>query len=178
LKNFPKKFSETIKKSSILFIIGLFRLILVKGTNYNYSYSEYGLHWNFFFTIFFVRIFSCPLSIITRKSSLKSFLLSISIGIAYQILLSYDDADFTKFLLDYYPNERETLIEQNKEGNYNYFRFFLYMMHSCYWLFLNLISHFDILKNCQGIASTIGYLSIFLAGEAVCYRIHQIVKEE
>ena len=177
MKNFPKKFSETIKKSSILFIIGLFRLILVKGTNYNYSFTEYGLHWNFFFTIFFVRIFSCPLSIITRKSSLKSFLLSISIGIAYQILLSYDDADFTKFLIDFYPNERETLIEQNKEGNYNYFSFFC-LLAVMLLAFLNLILHFDILKNCQGIASTIGYLSIFLAGEAVCYRIHQKAKEE
>ena len=104
-----------MQKSSILLIVGLLRLILVKSTNYNYSYNEYGLHWNFFFTIFFVRIFSCPLSIITRKSSLKSFLLSISIGIAYQILLSYDKSDFTKNLLDYYPNGRETLIEQNKE---------------------------------------------------------------
>jgi glucosaminylphosphatidylinositol acyltransferase len=117
LKNFPKKFLETIKKSSILLIIGLLRLIIVKGTNYNYAFTEYGLHWNFFFTIFFVRIFSCLLSIITRKSSLKSFLLSISIGIAYQILLSNDNEKFTAFLLDYHSYDRETLFEQNKEGN-------------------------------------------------------------
>jgi hypothetical protein len=46
----------TIQKSSILFGLGLFRLFLLKTTNYKYSIPEYGVHWNFFFTIFFVKV--------------------------------------------------------------------------------------------------------------------------
>lgn len=112
----PKKFYETVKKSSILLLIGVVRLILVTVTNYNYSYSEYGLHWNFFFTVFFVKILSCPLTIITRKSSIRSFFMSMTIGISYQILLSRNNSNLTKILLNNDFNERVTIIQQNKEG--------------------------------------------------------------
>ena len=112
----PKKFYETVKKSSILLLIGVVRLILVTVTNYKYSYSEYGLHWNFFFTVFFVKILSCPLTIITRKSSIRSFFMSMTIGISYQILLSRNNSNLTKILLNNDFNEGVTIIQQNKEG--------------------------------------------------------------
>lgn len=56
LRNIPNEFYSTVKKSSLLFLIGFIRLVLVKLTNYSVSVDEYGEHWNFFFTVFFVRV--------------------------------------------------------------------------------------------------------------------------
>ncbi len=56
LRNFPKKFYSMVKRSSLLLLIGVIRLVLVKATDYSVSISEYGVHWNFFFTIFFVKV--------------------------------------------------------------------------------------------------------------------------
>jgi len=56
LRHFPRNFFKAIKKSSILLMIGCIRHILVQISNYNYSSEDYGLQWNFFFTLFFVRV--------------------------------------------------------------------------------------------------------------------------
>jgi phosphatidylinositol glycan class W len=129
-----------MKKSSIMFALGFMRLVLVTLTNYRFSYSEYGLHWNFFFTIFFVKLFACPFDLVTRRSSSRSFLLSLGIGLAYQYLLSA--RHYSEYILDR-ELKRVTFIDQNKEG----------------------------------IFSTIGYLSIYFAGEAVCYRLKHLIKQ-
>jgi phosphatidylinositol glycan class W len=50
------KLYYTIKTSSLLLVLGFIRLILIKVTNYKISVNEYGTHWNFFFSIFFVKV--------------------------------------------------------------------------------------------------------------------------
>jgi phosphatidylinositol glycan class W len=47
---------KELKNSSILIIFGVLRLISVKSTGYVEHESEYGKHWNFFFTIVFVKV--------------------------------------------------------------------------------------------------------------------------
>ncbi|CAK9251676.1 unnamed protein product, partial [Sphagnum jensenii] len=140
LKHIPMKILLTIKKSSILFVLGLLRLVLVSLTNYHFSHSEYGMHWNFFFTIFFVKLLACPFDLFIRKSSLRSFLLSVSIGILYQYFLSQHH--YSQYLLDAQYN-RVTFVDKNKEGIFSLF----------------------------------GYLAIYFAGEAVCYRLKYLVKQ-
>jgi phosphatidylinositol glycan class W len=66
LRQFPRKFYTTIKKSSLLLIIGLLRLIVTKALSYSVSIQEYGVHWNFFFSIFFVKV--------SKKSSSKNII--------------------------------------------------------------------------------------------------------
>ena len=74
---------------------------------------------------------------------MRSFLLSVAIGISYQYYLSRDYSSFTTYLIDPVA-ERNTLVQQNKEG----------------------------------IFSTIGYLSILLGGEAICFRVNQLLNDE
>jgi hypothetical protein len=86
------------------------------------------------------KVLTCPLELVTRKSSLRCILLSILIAVIYQYHLSHKK--LTDYIFD--PEDRHTLIDQNKEG----------------------------------IFSTIGYVSIYLAGEALCYKLNYLLKEK
>lgn len=52
---------KSLKSSFPLLVLGIARLMSVKGTDYQEHVSEYGIHWNFFFTLFFVKVFSTAL---------------------------------------------------------------------------------------------------------------------
>nr|CAB3264870.1 phosphatidylinositol-glycan biosynthesis class W protein-like [Phallusia mammillata] len=95
-----------------LVMLGIIRLVSVKMSGYQEHVSEYGVHWNFFFTLALVRILSTfVLAFINiRLCGLVSFL----IAAAYQYALNSDSASLTNFLLSnaYDGN----LLVQNKEG--------------------------------------------------------------
>ena len=47
---------RSFKSSLPLLVLGVMRFLSVKGTDYQEHASEYGTHWNFFFTLFVVRV--------------------------------------------------------------------------------------------------------------------------
>jgi len=100
---------KSFKSAIPLFLLGLARLIAVKSTNYHEHISEYGIHWNFFFTLAFVYM------ILPFLLALKwDILLGTILLLVYQYSLS------KLGLSDYIGNEyRSTLFSANKEGIYS-----------------------------------------------------------
>lgn len=75
--SFLRKFNENViectKNSAILLLLGLGRFIAVEYTGYQQHITEYGVHWNFFVTLAFVKIFTSIIgSTISRHYSLTS----------------------------------------------------------------------------------------------------------
>lgn len=66
--------------------IGVIRVISVKAINYHEKYSEYGVHWNFFFTLAVNKII-CELFFRRKNTKGKMLAFGLIIPVAYEILL-------------------------------------------------------------------------------------------
>ncbi|XP_051891751.1 phosphatidylinositol-glycan biosynthesis class W protein [Pristis pectinata] len=110
---------KQIRLVSPLVFLGLTRLIIVKTMNYHEHISEYGLHWNFFFTLAVVRILSSFLLILCPVRS--SWIVSCGIGICYQLLL--ETTNLKHFILHGSDGKdtRDGLINANREGLFSMF---------------------------------------------------------
>lgn len=89
--------------------LGASRLVVIKGLNYQEHVSEYGVHWNFFATLFFLRIVLVPLNRL-RPARLRHLLALISMCV-YQWLLV--NGGLSDFIVD---APRDTLFSMNREG--------------------------------------------------------------
>ncbi|KAG7952516.1 hypothetical protein I3843_12G064100 [Carya illinoinensis] len=100
------------QSTSPLIILGLVRLVSTASVDYQVHVSEYGVHWNFFFTLAAVSILT---SIINVPPSYSGILGSLVL-VGYQICLIYG---LNLYLLS---SERGTnIISQNKEGIFSIF---------------------------------------------------------
>ncbi|XP_018422508.1 PREDICTED: phosphatidylinositol-glycan biosynthesis class W protein [Nanorana parkeri] len=97
-----------------LIVLGLARLISVKAVDYQEHVSEYGVHWNFFFTLAVVRILSSLL--LTLLSPQKSWLIAATIIIVYQLFLEV--TDLKSFLIYGTDGQgaRVGFLNANREG--------------------------------------------------------------
>lgn len=109
-----KKFSENAKtctkSSAFLLLLGFGRFIAVEFSGYQRHITEYGVHWNFFVTLAFVRIFTSTLSsAINSKYSLLS-------GI--WIIGMHEYALSTKGLKEWVLGDspRNDFVSANREG--------------------------------------------------------------
>ncbi|KZS96987.1 hypothetical protein SISNIDRAFT_477615 [Sistotremastrum niveocremeum HHB9708] len=103
------KLSTTIIKLLPIVVLGLLRVILVKGTDYPEHASEYGTHWNFFLTLAILP----ALQVLVHPFILTTPIATIALLITcfHQLLLSY--TSLQSWTLD---SPRISLLSHNKEG--------------------------------------------------------------
>ncbi|KAL1632249.1 Glucosaminyl phosphatidylinositol (GlcN-PI) nositol acylation protein [Neofusicoccum ribis] len=105
----------SIRHSLPLLVLGLIRLYSVKGLDYAEHVTEYGVHWNFFFTLGFLPPFMALFE--SAFALLPSFAaLSIILGVVYEIALDF--TDLTAFIVS---APRTNLFNQNREGIFSFF---------------------------------------------------------
>ncbi|KAJ4473893.1 GWT1-domain-containing protein [Lentinula aciculospora] len=105
----PPKIIAVSKKMLPLFVLGVVRVISVKGAEYPEHELEYGTHWNFFFTMAIIPLLEIALHpvMVHLPISLLGFLVALS----HQLALSITP------LQNYTLNSlRTNLINANKEG--------------------------------------------------------------
>ena len=106
---------RSIRHSLPLLVLGLIRLYTVKGLDYAEHVTEYGVHWNFFFTLGFLPPFLAIFQ--TAFQYLPSFAgLAVVLGLVYQTALSTTNLE--TFIL---TAPRTSIFSQNREGIFSFF---------------------------------------------------------
>ncbi|KAI1374265.1 GPI-anchored wall transfer protein 1 [Hypoxylon crocopeplum] len=105
-----QRLTYSMRHSLPLLVLGIVRLISVKGLDYAEHVTEYGVHWNFFFTLGFlppfVALFQSALKIIPSYAAL-----AILLGVIYQVVL--ESTSLKAFIL---AAPRTDLFSMNREG--------------------------------------------------------------
>ena len=94
-----------------LMMLGLVRLVSVWVLGYHDHVSEYGVHWNFFFTLAAVRLLSSLILLVIHETK-TVWVTSLVIAVMYEGVLTFGLADW--ILSDTTP--RDDLISANREG--------------------------------------------------------------
>ncbi|KAK6582192.1 hypothetical protein PZA11_005889 [Diplocarpon coronariae] len=105
---------QSLRHSLPLLVLGFIRLYSVKGLDYAEHVTEYGVHWNFFFTLGFLPPF------VALFQSLFAYIpsyagLAVLLGAAYQAAL-----EFTGLKAFVLTGPRGNLFEQNREGIFGF----------------------------------------------------------
>jgi phosphatidylinositol glycan class W len=109
-----KRLIESIRHSIPLLVLGYIRFLTVRGLDYAVHTTEYGVHWNFFFTLGFlppfVALFQSAFDFIPSYAILACIL-----GAVYETVL--DKTDLGKFIL---TAPRTDLLSKNREGIFSF----------------------------------------------------------
>lgn len=109
-----KRLAVSIKHSLPLLLLGIIRTLSVKGLDYAEHVSEYGVHWNFFFTLGFLPPFVAAFQALLKY--IPSFpLLAFLLAGAYQLCLEM--TDLKVFVL---TAPRVDFLSRNKEGIFGF----------------------------------------------------------
>ncbi|KAJ0182147.1 hypothetical protein K1T71_002869 [Dendrolimus kikuchii] len=127
-KNFGNETVKTIVKSHlklliILIFLGLTRLVALKQLNYQEHITEYGVHWNFFFTLATCKLFSTFLLHVKNEP----FLLTITTMTVHELVLY---KGLQHWVFSELP--RNDFISANREGlcsSLGYISLYLFGVH-------------------------------------------------
>ncbi|KAF4784230.1 hypothetical protein HER10_EVM0005719 [Colletotrichum scovillei] len=106
---------QSMRHSLPLLVLGVIRLLSVKGLDYAEHVTEYGVHWNFFFTLGFlppfVALFQSALKVVPSYAAL-----AIILSVLYQVAL--ESTDLKAYIL---TAPRTDLFSKNREGIFSFF---------------------------------------------------------
>jgi len=109
-----RRLTQSMRHSLPLLILGVIRTLSVKGLDYAEHVTEYGVHWNFFFTLGFlppfVAVFQSALKIVPSYATL-----AVLLSVVYQLAL--DNTPLKAFVL---TAPRNNLFSMNKEGIFSF----------------------------------------------------------
>uniref|UniRef100_A0ACD5XKZ6 Uncharacterized protein n=2 Tax=Avena sativa TaxID=4498 RepID=A0ACD5XKZ6_AVESA len=106
------RWKASLRSISPLVFLGFARLISTSGVDYQVHVGEYGVHWNFFFTLAAISILTSIVRIHPKYCGIVGMLVLAG----YQVWLSFG---LNEYLIS---NERSAgVISQNKEGVYSIF---------------------------------------------------------
>ncbi|KAK8032292.1 GWT1-domain-containing protein [Apiospora arundinis] len=105
-----RRLVDSMRHSLPLLVLGVIRLLSVKGLDYAEHVSEYGVHWNFFFTLGFlppfVALFQSVLKYVPSYAAI-----AILLGVIYQMVL--ESTNLKAYIL---LAPRTDLLSKNREG--------------------------------------------------------------
>lgn len=111
----PRRLLASARHSIPLIVLGLIRLYSVKGLDYAEHVTEYGVHWNFFFTLGllppFVEIFHSLTALVPPYE-----LLAVGIATVYQVAL--ESTDLKAYIL--VSPRGPDLLSKNREGIFSF----------------------------------------------------------
>lgn len=109
-----RRLGDSVRHSLPLLVLGIIRLLSVKGLDYAEHVSEYGVHWNFFFTLSllppFVAVFQSALNFIPSYAAL-----AVILGVVYQVVL--ESTHLKAYIL---TAPRTDLFSKNREGIFSF----------------------------------------------------------
>jgi phosphatidylinositol glycan class W len=109
-----RRLLTSFRHSIPLLVLGTVRLISVKGLDYAEHVSEYGIHWNFFFTLGFlppfVALFQTAFDLVPSYA-----VLSCTLAALYEIAL-----DWTSLGSYILVSPRTNLLSKNREGIFSF----------------------------------------------------------
>ncbi|XP_046389793.1 uncharacterized protein At4g17910-like [Ischnura elegans] len=105
---------KIVKSSSPLLLLGIARYVVVSALNYQTHVSEYGSHWNFFFTLALTRALDAVLASVFGNSS------CLSIGVQFAFLAVVHEVALSAFGLRQWvfsdQTDRDSWVSANREG--------------------------------------------------------------
>ncbi|KAG0327323.1 Glucosaminyl phosphatidylinositol (GlcN-PI) nositol acylation protein [Podila horticola] len=110
---FVKQMTIALRTSIPLLVLGLGRYISTKGVDYQEHVTEYGMHWNFFFTLGFLPIFVTFFRSLAEH--IRFSILGTMVAIVYQCFLTYGGLEE---YIQHAP--RVDIISMNKEGIFSF----------------------------------------------------------
>ena len=114
ISSFGSQLKKAFRASLPLLVLGFIRLYSVKGLDYAEHVTEYGVHWNFFFTLAFLPPFVAVLQSVSAMVPYTG-LMSILVSGLYQILI-----EFTRLKAFILTAPRTNLFSQNREGAFSF----------------------------------------------------------
>ena len=113
-KNRMKYLKKSITNALPLLVLGFLRLASVKASGYHEHVSEYGIHWNFFFTLAVTKLMS-SLVFVTAFPLKWSWIVAIILGACHESFLGLG---LSEWILenDTIDRSSEDLLSANREG--------------------------------------------------------------